>query len=145
MTIDLEHAMRLEAVKTEQDADKKFIMYFAYLQDKLRSTDGTIVDVDVNKLSSNDREAFIALIDYLKSLNENNCNLEDLSKKSTEIITLAKRSQDKNFISWIINEATPLSTAKYINLAWTTEDPENLSIKSIKDITLEKLNEEGIY
>ena len=149
MTDETGMSMELEAVKTEQDPLKKFIMYISYLKDSAQA-DPTIKDVKVEELKLNDLNAFQDFVKFLKSLSPDNCKDESKLKeiddiKNTYGIDGSLTSKEDLFKNWMANKLMPFLSLKSMDMEWNAKSKDGYGIKDFVEITLEAMNPDQIY
>ncbi|GEM_PF-6158311 len=145
MAIDSEGVLQLEAIKTEKDSLKKFKMYFDYLKDAYKNTDGTITTIETENLTNEELEVYDFSISFFRSLNADNCDLKFIDEGLKEILKKLETSKEKNFIAWIRNKISPLSVLKYMPLTWGGEDGPESGIEFLVNETLKDMDPARIF
>lgn len=143
------NSMQLEAVKTEQDPLKKFIMYISYLKD-LPQADPTIKDVKIDQLKSKDATAFFDFIKFLKTLTPDNCSNEYIKKQIDDIMSSygmdgSLSNKENLFKSWMSNKISPFFGLRFRELQWEAESEQDYGIKDFLEITLQSVNPDQIF
>ena len=143
------NSLQLEAVKTEQDTLKKFIMYISYLKD-LPQADPTLKDIKVEELKSENLNAFQDFVNFLKTLSADNCDNEYIEKEVGKIISnygidLRPTTGEDVFKNWMANKTMPFISLRAMNMGWNAKSEGGFGIKDFVEITLEAMNPDQMY
>jgi len=133
------------AEMAKQDLNK-FRLYFDRLKERFSSQNGTIILVETDKIGQIEFDVYKKFVTFIKSINKENYNLDDIATKSSDLITEAKKCSEKNFSAWIKNEIMPLTMIKYLATNWEGDGTEeDKSLKFVVDFSVANTDPENLY
>lgn len=145
MSLDRENPMQLEAVKTEQDQLKKFKMYLEYLRGKFSANAADLLEIKIENLGQVDLDVYKKTVSYFKSLNADNCNTAEISTKCKELNQETRPCSDLHFGSWIRNEISAFSMAKFLSSSWQGDGEEDKGIKFLVEYAISHTDPENLF
>lgn len=146
MTIDQEHSHRVESIRAEQNELKKFQIYMEYLKDKTATSGAAdLLKVNFETLTNDDLLFYKEVVTYLKSLNENNCNAQQIQDKCTQFVRGDKKLSQPKLLEWFINSLSSLLYTAYISDGWDGNGDENKAIKKFVKSALNYIDPENLF
>lgn len=129
----------------KQDLNK-FRLYFDRLKEKFGSKNGTIILVETDKIGQAEFDVYKKFVVFIKSINKDNCNIIDITTKSSQLIAEANNCPEKIFSAWIKNEIAPFVMIKYLATNWDSDGTEeDKGFKFIVDYSIANTDPENLY
>lgn len=146
MNIEQESSIRVEAIKAEQDELKKFKMYMEYLKEKTgKSGAGDLLKINFETLTDSDLVFYKKVVAFLKSLNENNCDVHTIQTTCGQFIKEGKSLSQSKLLEWFINSLSMLLYAEYLLVNWDGNGDEEKSISKFLNASLNYLDPENLF